>query len=296
MIPYFEQPSFSLGPLSIHAFGLIVAASVFIGLMIAERRFDRLGLDRAIGDRMAWWLIAGGFLGAHLFAVIFYFPEKVVQNPLILLMVWGDISSFGSVLGGLAAVWLFFRLRHRDIDATTRARFLDVGVYVFVISLMIGRIGCSVAHDHPGTVTRFPLAISLERAEAQQYISRVYTNAGRAAELPPADQLSQMGFHDLGVYEFLYLAAVVVPIVVIAGRRPRAPGFFLALFIATYMPVRFALDFLRVSDARYAGLTPAQWLAMGALLALAGILLRRRLVGAQTADPSSPASRAPGSG
>jgi phosphatidylglycerol:prolipoprotein diacylglycerol transferase len=279
MIPYFEQPSFSLGPLSIHAFGLIVAASVFIGLMIAERRFDRLGLDRAIGDRMAWWLIAGGFLGAHLFAVIFYFPEKVVQNPLILLMVWGDISSFGSILGGIAAVWLFFRLRHRDIDATTRARFLDVGVYVFVISLMIGRIGCSVAHDHPGTVTRFPLAISLERAEAQQYISRVYTNAGRAAELPPAGQLSQMGFHDLGVYEFLYLAAVVVPIVVIAGKRPRAPGFFLALFIATYMPVRFALDFLRVSDARYAGLTPAQWLAMGALLALAGILLRRRHVG-----------------
>src|SRR5687768_14153712 len=204
MIPYFEQPSFNLGPLSIHAFGVIVAASVFIGLMISERRFDKLGLDRSIGDRMAWWLIAGGFLGAHLFAVIFYFPEKVVQNPLILLLVWGDISSFGSILGGLAGVWLFFRLRHRDVDATTRARFLDVGVYVFVISLMIGRIGCSVAHDHPGTVTRFPLAISLERAEAQQYISRVYTNAGRAAELPAAGQLSQMGFHDLGVYEFLY--------------------------------------------------------------------------------------------
>ena len=279
MIPYFEQPSFSLGSLTIHAFGVIVAASVFIGLLIAERRFDNLGLDRAIGDRMAWWLIAGGFLGAHLFAVVFYFPEKVVQNPLILLMIWGDISSFGSILGGLAGVWLFFRLRHRDLDTTARVMFLDVGVYVFVISLMIGRIGCSVAHDHPGTLTRFPLAISLERAEAQQYISRVYTNAGRAAELPPAEQLSQMGFHDLGVYEFLYLAAVVVPIVVVAGKRPRPPGFFLALFVATYMPVRFALDFLRVSDARYAGLTPAQWLAMGALLALAGILLRRRLVG-----------------
>src|SRR5688572_14571087 len=129
MIPYFEQPSFTLGPLSIHAFGVIIAASVFIGLMISERRFDALGLDRAIGDRMVWWLIAGGFIGAHLFAVIFYFPEKIARDPLVLLRLWEDISSFGGILGGMLGVWLFFQLRARHVDAIARMRYLDVCAY-----------------------------------------------------------------------------------------------------------------------------------------------------------------------
>ena len=42
------------------------------------------------------------------------------------------------------------------------------------------------------------------------------------------------------------------------------------------MPVRFLLDFLRVSDVRYAGLTPAQWAALCVLTALPFLLHRAR--------------------
>jgi prolipoprotein diacylglyceryltransferase len=77
-------------------------------------------------------------------------------------------------------------------------------------------------------------------------------------------------------YEFLYLS-LVVPVILLLGRRARAPGFFLGTFVPLYMPVRFGLDFLRIADARYGGLTPAQWLASAAWLgALAIILARRR--------------------
>lgn len=283
MIPYFEQPSFGLGPIRIHAFGLMVAIAVLVGFRISDRRCVALDLDRTIGERMNWWLLIGGFLGAHLFAVLFYFPHKVVEDPLVLLKVWEDISSFGGILGAIIGIWLFFALRARIVDTTARMMYFDVSAYVFVISLAIGRIGCALAHDHPGVITRFPLAISLAGTDAQAYIRRTYATANRADELPPPETLSQLGFHDLGLYELLYLAVIVAPIVVLAGRRPRPPGFFLALFIALYMPVRFALDFLRVSDARYAGLTPAQWLALASLIALGGILARRRFVGS-TAD------------
>ena len=75
-VPYIEQPSISLGPITIHAFGVIVAAAVLAGLKIGERRFGTLGLNRELGERMAWWAIVGGFLGAHLFSVIFYFPRS----------------------------------------------------------------------------------------------------------------------------------------------------------------------------------------------------------------------------
>ena len=283
-IPYFEQPSFSIGPLTIHAFGIIVAASVYAGLVIGGRRFTNLGLDRSVGERLGWWAIIGGFLGAHLFSVLLYFPEKVAENPLVLFKLWEDISSFGSILGGAIGIWLFFRIKARNVEPAARWVYLDVAAFVFPISLMIGRLACTLAHDHPGTVTRFPLAVSLESPQAREFITDVYADAGRLAELPAPAALPSFGFHDLGWYEFLYLALVVVPFILVLERRDRRrdthrAGIFLAGFIALYMPVRFLLDFLRVSDVRYAGLTPAQWAALCAL-ALLPLLLRRTRVAA----------------
>jgi phosphatidylglycerol---prolipoprotein diacylglyceryl transferase len=278
VIPYLVQPSISIGPLTIHAFGVIVAIAVMVGLTLGGRRFQHLGLDRTLGERFAGWVVVGGFLGAHLFAVLFYFPREVAAHPLILLKVWEHISSFGGILGGMIGAWLFFRFRAPGTDGTTQLAFVDVAAYVFPVSLMIGRIACAFAHDHPGRVTDFPLAVSLRSAQAREYITSVYANAGRLTELPPEPALMRYGFHDLGWYEFLYLAVVVVPAVLLLGRRPRAPGFFLGAFVVLYMPVRFFLDFLRVADAQYVGLTPAQWVALGALLATAMslVLARRR--------------------
>lgn len=266
MIPYVEQPSVTLGPLTVHAFGAIIAVAVLAGLVLGGRRFAQHGLDRTLGERLAWWAVVGGFVGAHLFSVLFYFPHKVAENPLVLLKLWEDISSFGSVLGGLFGIWLFFRLRAPEVDPASRWAYLDVAAFVFPVSLMIGRIACSLAHDHPGTLTSWPLAVSLESAEARAYIAGVYQAAGRVAELPPVPELARLGFHDLGWYELLYLGAVVVPILLWLDRRRRVPGTFLLAFLLAYLPIRFVLDFLRVADARYAGLTPAQWVALAGLL------------------------------
>ena len=59
-------------------------------------------------------------------------------------------------------------------------------------------------------------------------------------------------------------------------QQLRPPGFFFALFFALYGPGRFALDFLRVGEARYVGLTPAQWLMAGAAIAALAWLSRSR--------------------
>lgn len=278
MVPYFQQPSISFGPITIAAFGVIVAGSVFAGLEIGRRRFRKLGLDVARGEALGGYVLIGGFLGAHLFSVLFYFPEKLLANPLLLFKVWEDISSFGGILGGAFAMWLYFRIKAPGMNGAMARAYLDVVAFTFPFSLAIGRMACSLAHDHPGTITTFPLAISLESPAARGYITSIYQNAGRAAELPPADVLSRMGFHDLGWYEFLYLATVVVPAVLLVNRRQRGnlpTGKFAALFILLYLPVRFALDFLRVGDARYAGLTPAQWVALTLLAALAVMWFRR---------------------
>jgi CBS-domain-containing membrane protein len=72
----------------------------------------------------------------------------------------------------------------------------------------------------------------------------------------------------------LYVAPLVVPVMrIINCRRP--PGSFVALFAVLHMPARVGLDFLRVADACYAGLTAAQWTAM-ALMVLVPIAWREQ--------------------
>ena len=273
MIPFFRQPVFELGPLTIASFGLIVSASVFVGLALGRWRFQGLGLDAQLGERLGWWVLLGGFTGAHLFSVIFYFPEKVAANPLVLLKVWEDISSFGGLVGGAFALWWFLRRQGSTLTRREQWAYVDAVAFVFPISLMVGRLACAVAHDHPGTLTRSPLAISLATPDARRFIASVFADAGRVKELPLDATLSAFGFHDLGWYEFLYLAVIVVPLLWwragrMEGRAPAGAPRVLISFILLYMPIRFLLDFLRVSDVRYGGLTPAQWAAFAALGAL----------------------------
>ena len=263
-----------------------MACALYTGLSLAHWRFKRCQLDVALGERMVWWMLAGGLLGAHFFSVLLYFPEKVASDPWLLLRVWEDISSFGGMLGGLAgaAVYLWFRLPERE--APRRWAYLDTIGFVFPFALAIGRVGCSLAHDHPGTITHFPLAFSLQSEAARNYISDVYYGAGRA--LPGNAVLSTMGFNDLGWYEFLYLSLIMLPVLLVLDKRKHAPGFNLLTSSMLYLPVRFAFDFLRVSDARYAGLTPGQWTAIVAATALPFLWQSMR------SRASAPATNEPG--
>ena len=83
-----------------------------------------------------------------------------------------------------------------------------------------------------------------------------------------------MAFHDLGWYEFLYMAFLMVPAFLVLDRKPRPTPLFLVVFPLFYVPARFFLDFLRISDARYFGLTPAQYAGIAVFLAAVFLMVR----------------------
>lgn len=278
MIPFFEQPVLDLGPLTIHAFGAMVALGILTGGWIALRWARERGLDDRVTEGVLTWMLVAGFIGAHLFSVVFYFPDHLARDPWLLFRIWQDLSSFGGFAGGLLGIWLYFRVRQPDLELERKWAHTDSVAVAIPSAWALGRLGCTMAHDHPGEVTSFFLGRSLSGLEARTYIRRVYEEAARSAELPPPEELSRMAFHDLGWYEFLFLALVVVPLVLVFRRKERPRGFFTALFLVTYCPVRFALDFLRVADATYAGLTPAQYLAVGGTL-LGAWIWKRRVIG-----------------
>ena len=151
MIPYFAQPQLRLGPLTIHAFGVLVACALFVGMRIVRRRAAGQGLpDREVGRFLSWVLI-GGFVGAHLVDRLVYFPRETMADPFSLLRFWESLSSFGGFLGGTAGALCSSGARRTRLDLEVRGQ-LRVRVS---LRLDLGRTGCFVAYDHPGRSTGF---------------------------------------------------------------------------------------------------------------------------------------------
>ena len=109
MIPYFPQPEDHLvGPLTVHAFGAIVAVALIAGWRMAIARTRAKSLDPELVQDLLSYVVLSGFVVAHLYSVLAYFPREAMQDPLLLLKFWEDISSFGGFAGGLLGLRLFF--------------------------------------------------------------------------------------------------------------------------------------------------------------------------------------------
>jgi phosphatidylglycerol:prolipoprotein diacylglycerol transferase len=240
VIPYFDGHLFDIFGLPIHMFGLLVALGVILGDRIVVKR----GVQRGLEDKDIKFLnariVITGFIVAHLVSVIFYFPERIKENPLILVNFWAGLSSFGGFLGALLA--FLYYTRKEKIPALPYADAVALGL---AVGWIFGRTGCFTAHDHPGLFTTFFLGVR-------------YPEGTR---------------HDLGFYELLF-TIVMTAILFTYAKKPRVPGRIIGLFATMYAPVRFGLDFLRARtvgdgitrpDERYASLTPAQWACLATI-------------------------------
>jgi phosphatidylglycerol---prolipoprotein diacylglyceryl transferase len=256
LIPYFPQPMVEIGPIALHAFGLLVAFAVILGAKVLKRRASESGLPPRGADRFIVWILVGGFVGAHLFDRLAYFPRETLADPLSLLRLWGGLSSFGGFLGGTIGALLFFA---RHANPRTALRYADAFAFAFPLAWVFGRLGCFVAYDHPGSATRFVLG--------QMYRDGVVR-------------------HNLGLEEALY-TIVVAALFHVLGRRPRFEGFYLGLLLIIYAPFRFALDFLRMVDARYGGLTPGQYGSVLLLLIGIAVLVRGQIKALPESDQTS---------
>jgi phosphatidylglycerol:prolipoprotein diacylglycerol transferase len=137
----------------------------------------------------------------------------------------------------------------------------------FVFWWAFVRLGCTLAHDHLGTLTSFFLAFN-------------YPAGAR---------------HNLGFYEFILVILVLFPVTMLLRRNQSQPRDYVGTIFLIYGSVRFVLDFLRAmdlpgSDLRYLGLTAAQYGCL--MLAGAGLymLLFRSSVTTRTRNSLDSAS------
>ncbi|MEZ4704577.1 MAG: prolipoprotein diacylglyceryl transferase [Bdellovibrionota bacterium] len=241
MIPYFEITIPKIAGLQIQAFGILVAIAFLVGDHLARRRTKQMGLDLHVTHTLVLFCIVFGILGAHIVHFLAYEPKALLTDPMSFFDFRVGLSSFGGLL--VSGIAIFTYLKIKKIDFLPYADALCFGLFP---GWIFGRLGCFTAHDHPGRRSDFFLAV----------------------QFPGGSR------HDLGLYEALVLMGIAAALYGLAKKMdPRKPfhGFYFAFCLICYGIVRFFLDFLRAtdlshSDARYLGLTPAQYFCVFACL------------------------------
>ena len=266
LIPYFDPIRIPpTGDFAIHGFGILVAIGFLTGAWMAMNKARRDGLDPDIINRGVTWIIVGVFIGGHLGHALFYEPAEHFADPIKFLYVWKGLSSTGGFIGCTILVILFLRrenarIRKENVMLQEQGKALKLPVWIlpygdtlmYGLSLgwFFGRLGCFSAHDHPGTVTNFYLGVY--------------------GVCP--DQSPSVACHDLGLYEALWSGAICM-LFVWLDKKPRFQGFYIGMMCALYGPFRLLLDVFRhpATDARYFGLTPAQYGSV--IIGLIGIMI-----------------------
>jgi phosphatidylglycerol:prolipoprotein diacylglycerol transferase len=253
MIPWFDIkfpaiPFPIIGKLTIHAFGILVATGILVGAALTKRRARELGLVDEMVASMVTTILVCGFLFAHIFDILAYQAYWSRPTLVELLNPTQGFSSFGGFIGALAGLFYWCRRRGQEVMP-----YADSLAYGLATGWMFGRLGCFTAHDHPGIRSTFFLAVKYPVAEYG------------------GPRL------DLGLLEALWAMGVAIAFAILR-RKPRPLGIYVTILTLAYAPVRFGLDFLRATDtpnadARYAGLTPAQWGCLATLLAGIGLLI-----------------------
>lgn len=238
-IPPPPNDAIELGPLTIHFYGILIAAGVLVAIVVARRRYAARDGNPDLVDTVALWGVIAALVGARLGWASTNF-DLILDRPWSIFAVWeGGLAFFGGLLLGTIAVLLVLRRLGGDVPA-----FVDAAAPAIPLAQAIGRWGNYFNQELFGTSTDLPWALEIE--QGGQIVDTVH----------PA---------------FLYesLANVVLALVIIwLGRRAWIrPGGLIFVYAMGYGLIRALNEQLRV-DANWEpfGMAINAWWALGILL------------------------------
>src|SRR5690242_18558504 len=101
------NPIFHIGPIPIHWYGIILAASILLAYFVIRKNSWKFGIAKEGVDDFSFWLIIFSVLGARIYYVLFswsYFSAHLNE----IFQIWkGGISIFGAVITGLVFSYFY---------------------------------------------------------------------------------------------------------------------------------------------------------------------------------------------
>ena len=240
-IPSPSSGALTIGPLSIHAYGLMIALGVIVGVWLIGRRLETSGAGtREDASSMAVWAVIAGVIGARLYHVATdwtSFKNDLGRIP----QLWrGGLGIPGGILfGALVAMWAFKR---RGIAPAVG---LSASAPALALAQSIGRWGNWWNQELFGRATDLPWALRIDDDKI------------------PAGFAPGTTFHPTFLYESLWNLAVCIALLRIDRRFTLRPGRLFAMYIVGYAIGRFWVEGLRIDPAHTTGgLRLNQWVAL----------------------------------
>ncbi|UCG39391.1 MAG: prolipoprotein diacylglyceryl transferase [bacterium] len=253
----------TVGPVTVHTYGLLVALGILSAVILAELLHRRSGGQPGRIVDMALMVVLAGLLGARLMFVLVNL-DYYSRFPMEIFLIWkGGLVFYGGLLGGMAAFIVLIRVHRLPLW-----EMLDIGAAAVALGHAIGRLGCFTAGCCYGQPTGVPWAVTFTDPRCL------------------ATEVLNEPVHPTQLYSFFFLAALTVFLVWLRPRRSFA-GQMTASYLILYGLFRFGVEFLR-GDPRGtmtllgATLSTSQWASIVAVLAgavLYVILSRRKLAG-----------------
>nr|WP_086940629.1 prolipoprotein diacylglyceryl transferase [Thaumasiovibrio occultus] len=244
--PEIDPIFFSVGPLSVHWYGMMYLFAFLFANWLANRRADQpgSGWTRDQVSDLLFWGFLGVFVGGRLGYVLFYSFSQFLANPIYLFKIWeGGMSFHGGLLGVIAAMWLYGRKHDRT--------FFNVSDFVAPLvpmGLAFGRLGNFINGELVGRITDVPWAMIFPHVGPEpRHVSPLY----------------QMAME--GLLLFFILNWFI--------RKPRPTGAVSGLFLLGYGVFRFIAEYFRTPDENLAYLVDSFGISMGQLLSLPMVVL-----------------------
>jgi phosphatidylglycerol:prolipoprotein diacylglycerol transferase len=238
--PHINPIAFSIGPVSVHWYGImyLIAFVLFIALGKYRIRRGRYpGWKTEDVDDMLLYGVLGVILGGRLGYVLFYQFSHYAAHPLEIFQVWhGGMSFHGGLIGVLIAMTLVAWRKHRA--------WFDISDFVaplVPLGLAAGRLGNFINSELWGRPTDLPWGM-------------IYPNVDNLPRHP--SELYEFGLEGVALFIILWCFS----------RKPRPRGAVSGLFLVGYGVFRFLLEYVREPDRFMPplplGFTMGQWLSL----------------------------------
>jgi prolipoprotein diacylglyceryl transferase len=267
-IPSPSSGTLDLGPLSLNAYGLMIALGVVAAIWLTGRRFEQKGIGtREDATAIGLWAVAAGVVGARLYHVITDW-ERFEGNYDDIPKIWeGGLGIPGGMLAGvLVGIYVARRRGIASSDA------LAAAAPALPLAQAIGRWGNWFNQELYGRPTDLPWALEID----DEHLLPGYP--------------SGTTFHPTFLYESLWNFGLCGLLLWIDRRYRPTGGQLIAVYAAGYGLGRFWIEGLRIDAADEIGpFRWNQWVALAALVAGVGYLIATWPLGSSAVPVSAAA-------
>jgi phosphatidylglycerol---prolipoprotein diacylglyceryl transferase len=225
-IPSPSSGDITVGPLELHAYGLMLLLGIVGATVLTGIRWTRRGGDWDLVLRVAMWGVAGGIIGARAYHVITSWSEVPDEwwGP---FAVWrGGLGVWGGIAGGVLAGAIVVRRSGNSVF-----EFMNAVAPGLLLAQAIGRWGNYFNQELYGEPTDLPWGLEIDPARR------------------PAEFADAATFHPTFLYEFGWnILGVVVLLLVDRWFRIKPPGLF-ALYVAWYTFGRTFEELIRIDPS-----------------------------------------------